>query len=104
MSAITKNTAARIAFAYSEIEAGEQLLAIVAKSRAEHVEPDFLDVFGRSRHGLQLGVPSGSNGHRWLDVDWPLAEIIIKAHVENKRSEIEALTALALQEARGEAP
>lgn len=97
MNLITKDTAARIAFAYSEIEAGEELLTVVTKARAEHTDPDFRDIFGR-RRGLQLGVPSSPNGHRLLDVDWQLAEIIIKTHIEKKRAEIVALTELAIAE------
>jgi hypothetical protein len=96
---ITKDTAARIAFAYSEIEAGEALLETIAKGREQREAPDFRDAFGRRRN-LQLGVPNSANGHRLLDVEYSLAEIIIKTHIEKKRAEIEALTTLAVQEAR----
>jgi hypothetical protein len=90
---ITKETAAKIAYAYSEIEAAEELL----KGLRRLQEPDFRDNFGR-RRGLQLGVPSGSSGHRLLDVAPRLAKIIIKAHIDDKKSEIEALCLTAKRE------
>ena len=94
---ITKNTAAAIAFAYSEIEASEELLKIIS-DRLPGDNPDFRDAFGRRKGGLQLGVPSGSNGHRLLDVGAGLAKIIIAAHINEKRAEIHALCAVAVGE------
>ena len=94
---ISKNTAACIAFAYSEIEAAEKLLEILDKSRSEHREPDFRDAFGRVR-GLQLGVPSGESGHRLLDVAPVLGAAIIQAHIAQKKAEITALCEKARME------
>lgn len=94
---ITKDTAARIAYAYSEIEAAKKLLEILATARSRQSTPDFRDAFGRPR-GLQLGVPSGESGHRLFDVSHALSEIIIRAHIESKRSEIAALCELAKTE------
>lgn len=91
---ITKDTAARIAFAYSEIEAGEALLKVLSDAADNREEPDFRDAFGRVR-GLQLGVPSGPGAHRLMDVAPVLGAAIIRAHIEQKRSVIAALCEVA---------
>lgn len=88
---ITQETAAMIYRAYREIEAGEKLLADMKAIRErEHIDktaPTIKDAFGQRRH-LQLGIPSGENSHRILDVSPVLAESVIRAHIENKRSEL----------------
>ena len=94
---ITRDTAARIAYAYDEIKAAIELLKIMEESAKHGDPPDFRDSFGRNR-GLQLGVPH-SGGHRLMDVSPKLAAIIIKAHVKDKQDEIEALCQLAIREA-----
>ncbi len=91
---ITRETAARIAYAHDEIKAAGELLETIAKAEKERQEPDFRDVFGR-RCGLQLGVPSGQNSHRLMDVSYKLAAIIIRAHIDDKRREIEAFCEVA---------
>jgi len=91
---ITKDTAAKIAFAYSEIEAAAALLKILAEARKSQELPDFRDAYGRIR-GLQLGIPSGSGGHRLMDVAPELGEAIIRAHMEQKRAVIFALCEIA---------
>ena len=90
---ISRDTAARIAYAYDEIKAANELLKIMDEAAKHGEAPDFRDTFGR-RHGLQLGVPH-SGGHRLMDVSVKLATIIIKAHIKDKQDEIEALCALA---------
>lgn len=88
---ITQETAAMIYRAFREIEAGEKLLADMKEIREREglnkFEPSIKDAFGRPRH-LQLGIPSGENGHRILDVSPVLAESVIRAHIENKRAEL----------------
>ena len=37
---------------------------------------------------LQLGIPSGEDSHRLLDVSPVLAESVIRAHIQNKRAEL----------------
>lgn len=63
---ITRETAAAIWSAYREIEAGEKLLADMAAERermkVDRHAPTLRDAFGRVRQ-LQLGIPSGDNGH-----------------------------------------
>ncbi len=86
---ITQETAAAIWHAYREIEAGQKLLTDMEAARKQHqldkTEPSLKDAFGRPRH-LELGVPSGENSHRILQVAPELAESIIRAHIENKRA------------------
>jgi hypothetical protein len=79
-----------------EITAGEKLLAdmeSVRKSEQERgnrissTEPTLNDAFGRKQH-LQLGIPSGENGHRLFQVSPRLAESVIRAHIGNKTAEL----------------
>lgn len=88
---ITQETAALIYSAYREIEAGQKLLADMESIRErEHLDrtaPTIKDAFGRRRH-LQLGIPSGENSHRILDVSPVLAESVIRAHIGNKQAEL----------------
>jgi hypothetical protein len=77
--------------ALREIEAGEKLLAdMEAEYRHgdDKYAPRLEDAFGRRRH-LQLGIPSGENAHRMLDVSPVLAESCIRAHIANKRKEFQ---------------
>ncbi len=94
---ITKDTAARIAHAYCEIEAGENLLKMLEEANLRRETPDFRDAFGRLR-GLQLGIPTGPGGHRLVDVAPKLGEAVVRAHIEQKRAEISALCDLARAE------
>lgn len=86
---ITKETCEAIWNAYREIEVGEKLLADMKEIRErEHTDPhapSLKDAFGRRQH-LQLGIPSGENGHRLLQVSSTLGESVIRAHIENKRA------------------
>lgn len=88
---ITQETAAAIWHAYREIEAANKLLAdskeIRERDRLDKTAPTIRDAFGHPRH-LQLGIPSGENGHRILQVSPVLAESVIRAHIENKRAEL----------------
>jgi len=98
---ITKDTAARIAFAYTEIEHARTLLAELEKSAKDKTVPDFRDAFGRQR-GLTLGVPSGG-GYRLMDVNPILGEAVIRAHISNKEAEIAAMCEVARNELRTDA-
>ncbi|MFA9286088.1 hypothetical protein ACCQ08_14980 [Comamonas sp. SY3] len=88
---ITQETAALIYQAYREIESGlkilEDMKTIRERQGLDKHAPTIKDAFGRPRH-LQLGIPSGENSHRVLDVDPVLAESVIRAHIENKRAEL----------------
>ena len=88
---ITQNTASDIWAAYREIEAAEKLLADMKAERSfgerDKHAPTLKDAFGRKRQ-LQLGIPSGENGHRIYDVAPELAESVIRAHIAKKRVEL----------------
>lgn len=88
---ITQETAALIWHAYREIETAEKMLADMKEIREREGlnkhEPAIKDAFGRPRH-LQLGIPSGDNAHRIMDVSPVLAESVIRAHIENKRVQL----------------
>lgn len=84
---ITKQTAYDIWNAYDEITKGEKLLADMTEQRKLGEEMNLRDAFGR-RRCLQLGVPSGENSHRLLDVQPSLAIEVIKAHIAQKKSEL----------------
>jgi hypothetical protein len=84
---ITKQTAYDIWIAYDEIAKGEKLLAEMEEQRQRGDEMNLRDAFGR-RRCLQLGVPSGENAHRLLDVQPSLAIEVIKAHIAQKKSEL----------------
>lgn len=86
---ISIETCSAIWAAHREIEAGEKLLADMQTERertqADKHAPTLRDAFGRTRQ-LQLGIPSGENGHRLFDVSPVLAESVIRAHIEHKRA------------------
>jgi len=90
---ITQETCAAIYSAHREILAGEKLLEDMKAERErpftdrEKHAPLLKDAFGH-RKQLQLGIPSGENGHRLFDVSPMLAESVIRAHIENKRAEL----------------
>lgn len=88
---ISQETAAMIWNAYREIETAEKLLSDMEKEskNIDHDKhaPSLKDAFGRKRH-LQLGIPSGENSHRLLEVRPALAESVIRAHIEHKRAEL----------------
>ncbi len=87
---ITQETASLIWSAYREIEASEKLLNDMAE--LQKWEPDkyaatLKDAFGRKRH-IELGIPSGENGHRVFGVSPVLAESILRAHIEGARQKL----------------
>lgn len=96
---ISKQTAMDIALAYREVETAEELLAEITEIVGRREAPDIRDAFGRHQDGLQLGVPSGSNGHRLFNVPWALAKPILQAHIAQQRSIISVLSKAALIEA-----
>lgn len=96
---ISKETATDIAMAYREIEVAEKLLAEITAKELWREQPDVRDAFGRLVGGLQLGIPSGNDGHRLFTVPWALCKPIIEAHIASKRSLLSALNEKALIEA-----
>lgn len=88
---ISQKTAMDIALAYREVDTAQKLLAEISDTIGRRETPDIRDAFGRHQDGLQLGVPSGSNGHRLFNVPWTMARPIIEAHIAQQRSIIAVL-------------
>ncbi len=90
---IKRETAANTWNAYREIETAEELLKELEEKKEEAGRdfdknaPTLRDAFGRVGH-LQLGIPSGGSGHQLYNVSPPLAESVIRAHIENKKAEL----------------
>ncbi len=105
MSTITIDTAASIWTAHREIETATGMLAELRdKKKWPHdKDPNPLDAFGRHRP-YTLGVPSGDNGHRLVDLSPDLALHIIEAHISRKRSELIEACARAALELSGDLP
>lgn len=106
MSLLSKQTAMDIALIYREIENGEALLAevetTIAKSRFD--QADIRDAFGRRCDGLELGVPTDRTSRRLFNVPWSLALPVIKAHLAQKRAELDALSEAARAELQAVSP
>jgi hypothetical protein len=94
---LTQETAARVWQTYREIETAKKLLSDMQEIRereyqrtltrpAKH-EPTLTDAFGRKQH-LQLGIPTGENGHRLLQVAPELGESVIRAHIAKMEAEL----------------
>lgn len=93
---ITKNTAERIWTAYNEIEKAKELLkearkALERATEDTHTSMDRL----RGRRVIEMGVPSGSNGHRILDVPIEIAAKVIDAHIEKQERALKELMGIA---------
>jgi len=100
---ITQQTATDIAVLYRDIEAAEELLKQVNDAVDKMHQVDIRDVFGRRQYALQLGIPSGGNGHRILHVPYQLAIPVIEATIASHRAAIKALMTKARAELAGEA-
>lgn len=92
---ISKQTAMDIALAYREVEAGTELLAKISKDLERRGDIDIRDAFGRSQHGLQLGIPSGQNSTTLYNLPWTVARPIIELHIANQKALIESLSMVA---------
>lgn len=98
---ISAQTAYDIAVTYQQIDNAEQLLKDVEDQIRRPIDPDreqIRDVFGRAQNGLQLGVPTGRNGHRLYGVSWHLAKPILEAQIATYRAELAALMVKARAE------
>lgn len=98
---ISFETAKDLALAYREITSAETLLADVEKGLVHGQGVDIRDAFGRRQDGLQLGVPSGQNGHRLYNVPWRLCKPILEAHIASQKAIIAALSEKAMIEMEG---
>lgn len=101
---ITKQTLEAIYFCRQNIENAQKLLADMAeveKNQRERHQDRLLylkDAFGRQQPTLELGVPSGNNGHRIFKVEYKLATIIIEAQILEYKISLKALNELAIKE------
>jgi len=88
---ITAKTIERIWSCQREVSVGKELLEEMKKIeenvRHNPAAERMKDAFGR-QHNLQLGVPSGRDTHRLLNVSPKLAVSIITAHIANKEAEL----------------
>lgn len=88
---ISSETIERIWKCQREISVGKSLLEemkkIAVSLKRDGAAERIRDAFGRERD-LQLGIPSGENCHRMLDVSPALSVSIIKAHIANKEAEL----------------
>lgn len=98
---VSQQTALDLAYTYREVETAEKLLADIVESLNRRHAPDIRDAFGRHQDGLQLGVPSGQNGHTLYRVPWTMARPIIEAHIANQKAIIAALSEKARVEISG---
>ena len=98
---ISKETATDIALAYREIETATKLVEDISESLRGREMPDVRDAFGRRPGGLTLGVPSGPASSTCYHVPWPLAKVVLEAHIEAQRQLVSALNAKAAIEAAG---
>lgn len=94
---ITKQTALDIWIAYDEIAKGEKLLVEIEELRDRREAINLRDAFGR-RRAFQLGVPSGEDSARLMDVEPSLAVHVIKAHIAQKKAELEVVNERARAE------
>lgn len=100
---ITMETAARIWGAHREIETAKKLLADIEGCLRRGDDPTPIDPFGR-RRAYDLGVPSGDNSRRLLDVSPRLAVHVIRAHIAEKEKDLAEACVMARMEIDGATP
>ena len=91
MGLIKKETLEKMWHCYREIEVSEKLLKDieeVMKNNSINKDAQKLkDAFGQ-RVDFQLGIPSGSDGHRIFNVNIDLAKSVIVSHKAKKDAEL----------------
>lgn len=94
---LTQKTASALYNCHQQIiNAG--ILLEETKKIIEKEEVSLRDAFGRNVRSMELGVPSGSSGHRIFSVDFDLAAIVIEAQVEKYKVQLKSLNELAKEE------
>ena len=99
---ISPETATDLAVIYRDIDVAEKLLADVKKAIDSFEEVDIRDVFGRRRHTLEMGIPSGESSRRILHVPYQLAVPVIEATIASHRARLTALADKARFELSGQ--
>ena len=87
---ISKELCRQIYTCYDQIERCDKLISDMNEAIEKSGSSDLLDAFG-SRKGLELGIPSGNNSHRIVNVS---PEIAIKVIIEHKEFNQRELTRL----------
>jgi hypothetical protein len=98
---IKDETLQAIWHARREVEQGTKMLEVLKEERErrslDKSVPCLKDSFGRIRN-FQLGIPSNETTTRIYDVSPELAEVIIKAHIAQKESDLSAYLIIAKEE------
>lgn len=95
---ISQTTATDIAVIYRDIEAAEKLLEETRAAIAKMDQVDIRDVFGRRVRSLEMGVPSGENSRRIMQVPFDLAIPVIEAMIASHNAKLKALNEKARAE------
>jgi hypothetical protein len=102
---ISQQTAGELWNCYREIEVAKKLLADLEQSADEFRDDvrreTVKDAFGRHKR-LTLGVPSGDNSQRLLDVSPRLAVAVINSHIAEKHRQLAELQEVATLEISGQ--
>ena len=102
---LKQETISQIWSARREIDCGINLLKEIDEARKEYRidrnQPVLKDAFGR-RSCIEMGVPCSDTSRRIFQVSQELAEIVINAHIEQKRNELKALLITAKNELNSE--
>jgi len=94
---ITKETCVKIFNCHNEIEKSKKLISEMAEKLEKDKEktvPTFDNAFGEQR-GLQLGVPSGDNGHWLYNISFDLSVKVIEEHIRTNEKRLEELMTIA---------
>ena len=83
---ITMETATRIWQCHNEIRKAKDLLDELEDRLKAGGDPNPRDA--NDRRVLQLGIPSGDNGHRLYGVQPRLALSVIRAHIADQQAEL----------------
>ena len=85
---ISNATALRIAHAYREISAAQELLKDVESSKEEYKASQSSFQHHERIRMYEMGIPSGANSHRLYRMRPELAESVIRAHIADKEREL----------------
>lgn len=94
---ITKETCIKIWNCHNEIDKSKKIISEMAEKLKEDKDkqpPCLENAFGE-RRGLQLGVPSGDNGHYLYNISLDLSIKVIEEHIQANEKRLEELMAIA---------
>lgn len=99
---ITPETATDIAVIYRDVAEAEKLLDDVRMAIDNFGRVDIRDVFGRRRHTLEMGIPTGNSSRRIVHVPYQLAIPVIEATIASHKARLSALAEKARFELSGQ--